>query len=400
MNRLCIYMTYNRENKIHNYMGQAICALKQCSSTLCLVCNYEKIKEGKEHITGLVDEIYCRENKGYDSGAFRDMLCDFLGWERVYEYDELILANDSFFGFFYPLQESFLRMEGQECDYWGMTGQTAGEFSDPFYAFDAHVHSYFLVFRKTVLKSTCFKRFWQGLDDAENFRQAVTGYEIGINACLREHGFQGKSFVDLGRIKLQRNENPSYTKLYELVRDCRVPVMKKKSVLIRNPFFADTMKTIDYLMQEERYPVQWMLSFLDNQFYIPGMHQASEIQTGQCQAMGQESGIRQPPCNSLEIFCKRYARIYIYGAGVCGKNLALYFTRKGWEYEGLMVTSASDATDGAITLAQAKIGADTGIVISVLNKGTAQAIAEHTGKVCGREQLFFISDCSAIRLPD
>ena len=175
--------------------------------------------------------------------------------------------------------------------------------------------------------------------------------------------------------------------------------MKKKSVLIRNPFFADTMKTIDYLKQEGRYPVQWMLSFLDNQFYIPGMHQASEIQADQCQAMGQESGTRQTPCNSLEIFCKSYSRIYIYGAGVCGKNLALYFSRKGWEYEGLIVTSASDATGGAITLAQAKIGADTGIVISVLNKETAQAIAEHTDKVCGREQLFFISDCSAIKIP-
>ncbi len=399
MSRLCIYMTYNTENKIHNYMGQVIRSLKQCSSTLCLVCNYKKIREGKEHITGPVDEIFYRENKGYDSGAFRDTLCDFLGWDRVYEYDELILANDSFFGFFCPLQESFLRMEGQDCDFWGMTGQAAGEFTDPYYAFDAHVHSYFLVFRKTVLKSECFQRFWQELDYPGSFRQAVTGYEIGMNACLKQHGFKGMSFIDLCRIRLQRNENPSYAKLYEMVRDCRLPVMKKKSVLIRNPFFADTMKTIDYLRQEERYPVQWMLSFLDNQFYIPGMHQASEMQADQCRAMGQEGGIRQKPCNSLEIFCKSYSRIYIYGAGVCGKNLALYFSRKGWEYQGMIVTSAGDATNGAMTLAQAQISADTGIVISVLNKGTAEAIADHIGNVCGREQLFFMSDCSAIKIP-
>ena len=30
------------------------------------------------------------------------------------------------------------------------------------------------------------------------------------------------------------------------------------------------------------------------------------------------------PCNSLEIFYRNYSSIYIYGAGVCGKNLALY----------------------------------------------------------------------------
>lgn len=400
MNRLCIYMTYNRENKIHNYMGQVIRALRQCSNTLYLVCNYETIKEGMEHIRGCVDGICYRENRGYDSGAFRDMLCDQIGWERVCEYDELILANDSFFGFFYPLQESFLRMEEQDCDYWGMTGQTAGEFSDPFYPFDAHVHSYFLVFRKTVLKSACFKKFWQGLTDAQNFRQAVTGYEIGINACLREHGFQGKSFIDFGRIKLQRNENPSYTKLYELVRDCRMPVMKKKSVLIRNPFFADTMKTIAYLQQEGLYDPGLILPFLEHQFYIPGMEQTDEAETESSLAAEAGTLVRRAPCNSLALFYERHPRIYIYGAGVCGRNLAHYFSYKGFRHNGLIVTEQKDAGDGAVTFAEVRISADTGIVVSVINKAAAQSIAAHIGKACRQEQLFFISDCSAIRLPD
>ena len=43
-------------------------------------------------------------------------------------------------------------------------------------------------------------------------------------------------------------------------------------------------------------------------------------------------------CNSLEIFCNSHPEIYIYGAGVCGKNLAVYFAYRGWDYRGFIVT--------------------------------------------------------------
>ena len=124
-----------------------------------MVCNYEKVNLGLEYVFPWVDNIYYRTNKGYDSGAYKDALCSFLGWDEVYKYDELILVNDSFFGFFYPLKDSFQLMDKEKCDFWGMTGQAAGEYKDPFYSFDEHVHSYFMVFKKNVLKSKAFKSF-------------------------------------------------------------------------------------------------------------------------------------------------------------------------------------------------------------------------------------------------
>jgi hypothetical protein len=380
MNRLCIYVTYNQENKIHEYMGRVLQELQTCCSKLYLVCNYLEIKEGKEYALPWVDDIFYRKNVGYDSGAYKEVLCDFLGWETVYQYEELLLVNDSFFGFFYPLQESFDRMAREECDFWGMTGQAAGEYRNPTYPFDAHVHSYFFVFKRQVMRSKVFREFWERLSYPEKFREAIVFFEIKINHDLEQSGFRKKSLIENCGIPWKRNENPCYSRLYELVKNYRLPLMKKKCVLIRNIGFADTLKTLKYMRQKNLYPVDWILSYLEHQFYIP---KRGTI-----------------PCNSLEIFYHNHSDIYIYGMGVCGKNLALYFEDKGWHYRGFLVTDASGTDKGVVSLEEAEIDSDTGILISVLDPATAKEIERHIGKRCRREQLFFISKCAAIKLPD
>lgn len=379
MKRMCIYVTYNRENRIYEYIGSALEALKACCVKVCLVCNYKEAKSGLEYVQPYVDNVFYRDNKGYDSGAFKDMLCDFLGWGEVCKYDELVLVNDSFFGFFYPLEDTFELMDKEDCNFWGMTGQEAGEFVTPDYAFDAHIHSYFMVFKKNVVKSEVFQQFWKQLEYPENFRDAVVNFEIQINACLKRYGFIGKSLIDVYNIKLKRNENPYYTMPYELVKDYKMPLMKKKCVLIRSAGFAGTMKTLDYLEQENRYHTDWIKPYLENQFYIPG--------------------IGEEPCNSLEIFYNAHRDIYIYGAGLCGQNLAIYFAYKGWNYKGFIVTDPAENMR-AVSIENAEISQDTGIIISVLNAKVAEEITRHIGAGCRKEQLFYISECNAIKLPN
>lgn len=380
MNRLCIYLTYNKEKKLYDYIGRVLQSLRECCQKVCLVCNYDRIEEGQEYARSYADQIFCRENRGYDSGAYKDMLCRYLGWDEVEKYDEIILANDSFFGFFYPLQDTFRLMEQGECDYWGMTGQAAGEYRNPLREFDAHIHSYFMVFRKNIIESKAFRDFWEELAYPQNFRQAIVNFELGINERLKACGFIGKSYIDLYQIQLGRNENPCYSKTLELVEKYRMPVMKKKCLLVRSAGFEDTLRTLAFLNREKRYSMEWMIPFLENQFYIPG--------TG--------DGV----CNSLEIFYHNHPEVYIYGTGMCGKGLSHYFAHKGWEYKGHIVTDKNRTDIPAYDMEEADIGSDTGIVISVVDPGIAEEIAAHIGGRCSRDQLFFISDCAAIRMPE
>lgn len=379
MNRLCIYMTYNKECRIYKYICQALKSIKECCFDLCLVCNYREVECDLEYIHSFTDYVFFRDNRGYDSGAYKDVLCNFIGWSQLSQYDELILVNDSFFCFFYPLQDTFDLMDQMECDFWGMTGQSSGEFSNPVYEFEAHIHSYFLVFKRRVVQSRAFRDFWENYSYPKNFREAIVNYEIGLNRCLKQQGFKGISYIDVYNCTLNKNENPCYSKPLKLIKDYKVPVMKKKCVLIRNSDFKEVLEVLTYLEKENLYPVDWIISYMENQFYI--------------------RGIGEKPNNSLEIFYKNHANLYIYGSGVCGKNLAIYFSYKGWNQQGFIVTNPVD-TENVISLEDADINENTGIVVSLLNKEIASDIERHIGNRCKREQLFFISECEAIKLPE
>lgn len=378
MKRLCIYMTYNKECKIYEYMGELLNSLKVLCSKVYLVCNFKKIRSGYEYVT-YTDKVFYRSNLGYDSGAYKDIICNYLGWEEVRKYDELLLVNDSFFGFFYPLSDSFKLMDKVDCDFWGMTGQEAGEYRNPYLPFDAHIHSYFMVFKKNVVKSGAFKSFWEELTYPVTFREAIVKFELGINNYLKSHGFKGVSYIDIFRLHLKRNENPYYSYLYDLVCHYKVPIMKKKCILVRNIGFSNTLKTIRYLEKEKLYPIEWIKSYLENQFYILGMGDG--------------------PCNSLEIFYRNYSSIYIYGAGVCGKNLALYFEYKGWEFKNFVVTDKVTADIQTMNIMDIEINRNTGIIIAVIDEKAAKEIEESIGERCTKKQLFFLWNCRAIRLP-
>ncbi|MCD8038922.1 MAG: rhamnan synthesis F family protein [Lachnospiraceae bacterium] len=377
MNRLCIYMTYNKNHKIQEYIAYALRALKQCCTDIYFVCNYMQTPDGLEYVQPYVERIYYHENIGYDSGAYKDVLFDFIGWDKVYEYDELILTNDSYWGFFFPVEDYFAQMASVECDFWGMTGQAAGEFTNPLYQFEAHVHSYFLVFRKEVLHSEAFKKFWERFKYPVSFREAVVKFEIQINVCLRSCGFKGASLMDLWNIALEWNVNPYYQYPYELIAEHNFPILKKKALLIRNPGFPSALKAVRYLKEKKLYPTEWMEEIIENQFYLP------------------KFGERES--NSLNEFYHRYSKIYIYGNGVCGKNLAVYFEYKGWRFEHFLVTKPSDSD--AMSIDQVNIESTAGIIISVLNPQAAEEIASEIGEKCSEERLFFISQCKAIQLP-
>jgi rhamnosyltransferase len=355
-------------------------ALRECCSTVYLVCNYPEATDGLQYVQSYVDKIYYRENIGFDAGAYKDALIDYIGWEQLRAYDELVLANDSFFGPFYPLQDFFKMMSDTNCDFWGMSGSGPGQFQNPLYNFDAYIHSYFFVFRNRVLCSDAFEKFWIDLRYPLSFQDAIVDFEHGINICLKKNGFRGSSHADCWNVVFSWNENPYCLYQFEMVKEKKFPVLKKKHLLIRNPGFESALKTILYIKEENLYPVEWITETLENQFFL---------------GQGQET-------NSLESFYRKYEKIYIYGKGVCGNNLATYFDFKDWKFAGFILTDVvkdKDQNQIVLSMDEAVITENTGIIISVLNPKIANEIVSNIGDRCSKEQLFLVSECKAIALP-
>lgn len=135
--------------------------------------------------------------------------------------------------------------------------------------------------------------------------------------------------------------------------------------------FEETLKTIVYLEKEKRYPTEWVKQYLENQFYIPEYESSC--------------------FNSLELFYRNYSTVYIYGAGVCGKNIAAYFDYKGWNFKGFISTEPEKEEVCSSCIEKVTIDSDTGIIVSVLNAEIAEEIAKHIGTRCSQNQLFYLS---------
>lgn len=382
MNRLCIYVTYNKENKIEAYVGYMLRALREHVRTLYVVCNYSKILDGKEYVEPYADDIFYRENKGYDAGAYKDMLCTILGWDKVDQYDELILANDSFIGPFYNFSRCFTMMEQQNSDFWGMTTSPAGEYKNVNYKYDSHIQSYFLVFRSAVIESNVFKDFWEKFTYPEKFIDAIIDFEVKLNSNLKKNGFISSSLTDVWGMTFEEDENPILHCTSELICEKGFPILKKKALLIRNAGFANVLKVVGYIDARKLYPADWIWDMIDSQFYI---------------ANYAPDGV-----NCLEVFCQKYKKIYIYGAGVCGKSLIRYFEHKGWQQDGILVSNKAGQDTDCILFDDVCVDDETGIIISVIHRSVSDEIVQYieANSKCKREQMFVIYDCKAIRIPE
>lgn len=368
MNRLCIYLTYDKENIIDGYITYMLKELRAGCVKLLLVCNAKSDRQDGE-ADSYADQVIYRDNKGYDAGGYKDALCDYIGWDRLGEYDELILLNDSFYGPFYPMQQIFDAMETVEADFWGLTRSQAGQMSEGM-RYEEHIQSYFLVFRKNVMESSIFRAFWEQINYPETMEDAVRDFELGINICLKQNGFRGAAVSDLYReiLPLGENENPYMAYPLELIRDCRMPILKYKALSFGNSGYADALKALQFIKENCLYPVEYIKKHI------------------QRKSRFEKSWI---DFERLERFQKNHRRIFIYGFGTYGKNLGLYFQYRGWDIEGFLVTESDDGTGGAIAFERARIEEDDGIVIAVGKREMCMEIGEYLKNKCKKEQLLF-----------
>ena len=119
----------------------------------------------------LADEFLPRDNVGYDFGSWRDGL-SLLG--PLDRFDEVICVNDSAYGPFADLGPVLADPRVAAADFWGMI--RSAQRGD-------HLQSWFLAFRRPVLTSPAFARFWEGVVP----QPSKEGVIDGVQAILYTH---------------------------------------------------------------------------------------------------------------------------------------------------------------------------------------------------------------------
>ena len=308
MTRLCLYVIYNDNNIVYPYVGLMLSELRKAGDII-VVCNQNKISAGREYIEPYAKQLFLRENKGFDAGAIKDTLCDYVGWDALLRYDELLICNDSFYGPLTSFDDVFREMDGRqdEMDYWGLVRSPGGSYWG---GFPSHIQSYFIVYRRRVKDSEFFKKFWTDFEYPISMQDAIESYELKLNILLEEKGFTGKAYSELVGVLCEYNKNPYLYMPFELFEK-GVPILKRKALEFDNPRFANALK---------------LFSFLEKN----GMYSGSlivESSTWLCK---------------IEAFCHNHKRVYIYGAGRCGRNIGLYLNVRNISFGGYVISGHSE----------------------------------------------------------
>lgn len=140
-----------------------------------------------------------RSNYGHDFGSWRDAL-EQRDWAQG--FDELLLTNDSYVGFFRPLEQIIADMATKPVEVWGITKVNRHA---------EHIQSYFLMFTSAALHSQAFLRFWTGATPATSRTAAILQQEVGISRVMQEAGFAlGAAFEPTVRERRRANLRGAY----------------------------------------------------------------------------------------------------------------------------------------------------------------------------------------------
>lgn len=270
MNRLGIFVFYDKQGKVDDYVIYLLEQLNKCLTDLIIVCNGRLSPEGKSRLEKLTNTLYTRENAGFDAMAYKLAMTDYVGWDTLVEYEEVVLLNDTFYGPFYPFSEMFDKMQESNADFWGITRQmaTADYFSYNEKVLPAYVQSYFWVFRQTVLRNKEFQEYWNQFDSTNwIFSDVVNRHEKLFTLKLENMGFHWDTYVKAEEFESEdagKNFNPYYYVAYNLIKDYRCPILKRKNFIMKHltenagQCGEDIVSAVRYLEEQNLYDMNLM----------------------------------------------------------------------------------------------------------------------------------------------
>lgn len=251
--RLLSYAHYDRDNRMSD---DDLCTLKmfsEVSDEVLFVTNSDLSKEDRNRIRMYADCIFTRENKGYDFGAWKDSLLEY-GKERVKQFDELILLNNSCFAPVFSIYEMFYEMEGKSVDFWGntlMPFQSDGSYIGESCIYE-HLQSYLMVFHAKVLQSNVFWKFWENLPECKELIDVVAKCETKFTRILSDAGFSYAPYI-----------KETYY-MNRFLNNYAIPYEKPCSMILLKDAFVKK-KCYQHMNEEERIKLEFLLKQLGSQ---------------------------------------------------------------------------------------------------------------------------------------
>lgn len=256
MKRAGIYFFYDKDGIVDSYVPYFIDGLHEVVDYIVVVVNGKLTADGRKILSSCADDLFVRENVGFDAWAYKDAI-EYISWEKLLQYDELVLANFTMFGPIFPFRQIFEKMDTVECDFWGMVTSYERNMKDWFGVplkwgcTPETIISNFRVYKSSVLHSFEFRTHWNTLPHIRNYFESNVYHEMELSKMLSDAGF---IMVAADRSELERDSpSASVYGAFKLIEKYQIPVIRIKA-------FFDPNGTLDFCSNVP----QKMIHFIEN----------------------------------------------------------------------------------------------------------------------------------------
>lgn len=241
MNRGLVYFHFDPHHQVRDYVVAALSSLRPHANHILLVSNSPISEVDRARLATCCDEILQRPNEGLDAGAYRAGL-EHLGWERLADFDELILTNHTYYAPLRPWEEVLTRAAGWgDISFWGMT-EHATMRPHPFLAqreLPRHLQSHWIAVRRRLLTDPAFREYWEQMPPVSSYRDSIQWHESRFTGHFAELGHTWQVAFPVDRY---RSENPAIEEAPALLAD-GCPLLKRRA-LFHDPLHQDRQAVV------------------------------------------------------------------------------------------------------------------------------------------------------------
>ena len=241
MNRGLVYFHFDPHHQVRDYVVAALSSLRPHANHILLVSNSPISEVDRARLATCCDEILPRPNEGLDAGAYRAGL-EHLGWERLADFDELILTNHTYYAPLRPWEEVLTRAAGWgDISFWGMTEHAAMR-PHPFLAqreLPRHLQSHWIAVRRRLLTDPAFREYWEQMPPVTSYRDSIQWHESRFTGHFAELGHTWEVAFPVDRY---RSENPAIEEAPALLAD-GCPLLKRRA-LFHDPLHQDRQAVV------------------------------------------------------------------------------------------------------------------------------------------------------------
>ena len=241
MNRGLVYFHFDPHHQVRDYVLAALSSLRPHADHVLLVSNSPIGDADRARLEPCCDEILQRPNEGLDVGAYRAGL-EHLGWERLADFDELILTNHTYYAPLHPWEEVLTRAAGwDDVSFWGMTEHAAMR-PHPFLArreLPRHLQSHWIAVRRGLLTAPDFREYWERMPPVSSYRDSIQWHESRFTGHFAELGHTWQVAFPVDRY---RSANPAIEEAPALLVD-GCPLLKRRA-LFHDPLHQDRQAVV------------------------------------------------------------------------------------------------------------------------------------------------------------